>query len=200
MKIQKKVLIAMTFIGMLVSALNGVAEDGTSSGTTPTDTHPYTTVFSCDEWVLEAKTPPFDNSFTRQTMSYSFQGIHQKIDAGLTYLLTLEKDSDLGPLSEELLVIQSSGWYHGPHGGYALFTPKETGLYQTIISEKVWVEFIDIANNNQPVVATAYTGQPCSPESPVQKVVVFPLEAGKNYVFHITGSSKESIKVKIEKR
>ena len=34
--------------------------------------------------------------------------------------LTLEKDSDVGPLSEELSVIQSSGWYHGPHGGYAV--------------------------------------------------------------------------------
>ena len=165
---------------------------------------------NCADWINDINIDFLTKSFQQKQMSSSLSNIVTPIVGGISsdllnrasyieedisYELFLKEKAEKGPTSLPISDIISDG-YKGSFSGFIFFKPKKSGNYHVIVSQRVWVDFIE-ENSRQNIPSTAYTDEKCGNDI-INKVVQFPLEKGKQYIFYLVNSEKSSIKVAIK--
>ena len=153
-------------------------------------------LLDCATWINEERATLLTSNPQAKEMSQTLSDAKDSMEENVSYQLSLKSDVTAEFVSESDLNKEME--YAGHFGGFLLFTPKESGLYHVISSKKAWVDFID-KETNKTTPSTAYTEEKCKNES-IFKVVEFPLEKDKQYVFYVIHSPDSSLTIAIQKK
>lgn len=153
-------------------------------------------LLNCKAWVNQTNTELLNNPSQHKSVQVLISNPSGVIEENITYKIALIGNPTSGPTSAALHQIKEWG-YTGSHGGFLLFTPKASGNYYAMASQKVWIDFIE-KEKNKAVSSTAWTDEKCNNEV-INKVVQFPLEKGKDYILHLLKANVSSLKIRIVK-
>ena len=157
-------------------------------------------ILDCETWINDSYVDFLTSSPQQKQMSSSLSNIEDQIEADISYELFL-KDcvGPFGPNSQPADIPETSlTCRNGRFSGFLFFTPKESGNYHVIVSNYVWIDFID-ENSQKVVFSTASTAEKCRNDI-IYKVVQFPLEKGERYIFKLLGSEVSPIKLAIKRQ
>ena len=153
-------------------------------------------VLNCEDWVNDSNIDFLTRAPQHKQMFSSLSNIESQIEEGISYVLYLKENADKGITSIPFSEVVSNA-YTGAFSGFIFFKPKESGNYHVIVSQRVWIDFID-EDTQQAVTSTAYTEAECGNDF-INKVVQFPLEKGKRYILYLVNTDKSAIKAIIKR-
>ena len=172
------------------------------AGCGPSSTDSNNQILDCKNWVNDDNVD-FLTKFSQQKQMSSSVSNDSKIEEDISYELFLVENAVMSaisvvvtPTSVPMSDIKERG-YTGAFSGFLSFTPKESGSYHVMVSQKVWIDFI--GPNVQIISSTAHTEEECHNDI-IYKVVQFPLEKDKQYILYLVNAKTSSLKAAIKKR
>ena len=109
----------------------------------------------CKTWVNDSSIDFLTRSPKQKQMSSSLSNITGFMEENKAYRLYLREGAIAGPTSMPMADIQARG-HKGTFSGFLFFKPEESGSYHVMVSQSVWIDFID-ESSRQAISSTAYT-------------------------------------------
>lgn len=156
------------------------------------------TIMDCASFVSNYATSLSATTEIRTATAVPGETLSNLFEEAKFYQVSLKENASNIPIENPA---SESYKVQGSYGGFLVFTPKTSGNYYVLSSDRTWIEFFQVGSNGAiglQVDDLAYTEDgDCG--NGVRKVLKFPLVQDQKYYLHLSFNAKDNLKAGVVK-